>query len=928
MPGQLALFDDLGASASRSTAAVSGLGAAAAVASRNTATLGAQFGTARAAAAGLGSSSLVAAASFTGIGAAALIAAKGFTSAVRLAADLQTELNTFQIVAGATADEMSRVREESRALGADITLPAVSAGDAAQAMTELSKAGLSVEDALAGARGVLQLSTAAQLGTADSAKIAASALNAFGLAGDQASHVADLLSGASLAAQGEVSDMAQALQQSAAVAHQVGLSIEDTAGAITVLAKNGIIGSDAGTSLRTTLLRLVPTTKEAQQFVTALGVSFQDATGNLLPLSEIFENYRVALARLTPVQQQATLTQIFGTDAIRAASIFAREGAAGIEAITAETNRAGAANLIASARTSGFAGQLSALQSNLETLGSTIGTAFLPPLTELIGALNEGVSVIGEFGSAISFLDKITIDPWEGFVLGANAADAAIDFFSNDAVKAGESVQEISRQIVELRQQADSFGRGKFGGAGTFVDPDAARQIEFLSNVLQSRLSPALRNSAIDAQGLQTSLADAASRANLPASTEILQSGMADAGERAGLKFVQGVGDGITTGETAAVASARRALANVIREGDLAITQAVEDAKSNLAAIGSTLSAQVGEIIDAGPLGRQIAALEASLGAGRATAQRLGLVADLNEAKIAMREARIDAGPLGDRLRALQAQLSAAQNTGQRSGLASALRDAQEALQGALRAANTGNLTVSSTQAASIAEFLRPFRESVTDAKREIRVANLQGEVESTTNAIAAQKEKLRGDPFVALRQGIKDVQTALKTFDTEAVIAGLRKQAAAEKTVVERGIADIIAQFNTGGITMAQANGRIARLIGSKVGPWQTAGRSLGTAFNLEFISTVEGLQEQLEAIVLGPQRPGTTGARARIDRPQETVLAEATRRQDARDAVQKAIADGINDPGSGTNALLQQIRDALKGAPTPKTRTPVGGP
>jgi len=146
-----------------------------------------------------------------------------------------------------------------------------------------------------------------------------------------------------------------------------------------------------------------------------------------------------------------------------------------------------------------------------------------------------------------------------------------------------------------------------------------------------------------------------------------------------------------------------------------------------------------------------------------------------------------------------------------------------------------------------------------------------------------------------------------------------LQKQAQAQKDTVTRGVQDVIAEFNRGGISMAQANQRIANLIKSKVGPWQEAGKALGEAFNLKFIATVEGLQEQLEAIVLGPQRPGTTGARANVVRPREALLQSIERKQEARDKLNEAIKKagentdkGINGVG-GVKQLLVQIRNEL---------------
>src|SRR5262249_46831754 len=162
-------------------------------------------------------------------------------------------LAVFQATTQATAEELRNVSDAAKALGRDLTLPGVTAIDAAQAMTELAKAGLSVQDSIAGARGVLQLAKAAAIDNAQATELAASALNAFGLAGDQASHVADVLANAANEAQGSIVDVGIAFQQAAAIGHQVGLSFEDTTAFITELARAGLTGSDAGTSLRTAL---------------------------------------------------------------------------------------------------------------------------------------------------------------------------------------------------------------------------------------------------------------------------------------------------------------------------------------------------------------------------------------------------------------------------------------------------------------------------------------------------------------------------------------------------------------------------------------------------------------------------------------------------------------------------------------------------
>ena len=278
------------------------------------------------------------------------------------------------MTAGATADEMERVREQAVLLGRDITLPGVAAGDAAEAMSLLARAGLEVEDSIAGARGVLQLAAAAQIDNATATELAASALNAFQLAGEDAVHVADTLAVSANESQGSITDMGLALRQTAAIADLVGLSLEETSGFLTILARAGLRGSDAGTSFRVALQRLIAPTKAAQTQIEKLSLNLRDAEGNLRP--EVFFELGDALSEMSRAQQQATLVAIFGADASRAVALLARENVAALQELVTAYDQQGTAAELAGARAAGFAGKVEALKNNLETLGTTLGTRF------------------------------------------------------------------------------------------------------------------------------------------------------------------------------------------------------------------------------------------------------------------------------------------------------------------------------------------------------------------------------------------------------------------------------------------------------------------------------------------------------------------------------------------------------------------------
>lgn len=388
-------------------------------------------------------------------------AASTFAKAIQTTAEFETQLNVFQATAGATADEMERVSETAKQLGADVTLPAVSAGSAAKAMTELAKAGLEVQDSIDGARGVLQLATAAEIDQAQATELVASALNAFALEGTEATRVADLLTGAANESQGTITDMGIALQQASAVARQAGVNLEDTVAFITLLAQAGIRGSDAGTSLRTAILRLISPTEQAAKIIRNLGLNTLDAAGNLRP--EVFSELQQALAGLETTARNQALRKIFGQDAIRAAVVFGREGVKGLNSVREATQEAGLAAELAEARTKGFAGQVEALRNNAGTLGITLGKITIGPLGVFIETINEGVSLINKLSDAIDNLnnrsDNTSGGGFGGFVdsLKSTLSTTGGDVFRN----IGDSFEVLSKANRDISfSEAIDVGRG------------------------------------------------------------------------------------------------------------------------------------------------------------------------------------------------------------------------------------------------------------------------------------------------------------------------------------------------------------------------------------------------------------------------------------------------------------------------------------
>lgn len=159
-----------------------------------------------------------------------------------IGADYEKSMNIFQAVTRASSEEMARAAKVAQQLGADMSLPATSAADAAGAMTELAKGGFTAAQAMDAAKGALQLAAAAGITEAEAATITANALNTFHLAATEAARVSDLLAATANASSAEISDVALALAQSGSSAAALKIPIEDLTTAIGMMANAGIKG--------------------------------------------------------------------------------------------------------------------------------------------------------------------------------------------------------------------------------------------------------------------------------------------------------------------------------------------------------------------------------------------------------------------------------------------------------------------------------------------------------------------------------------------------------------------------------------------------------------------------------------------------------------------------------------------------------------
>ncbi|MBA3730442.1 MAG: phage tail tape measure protein, partial [Sphingomonas sp.] len=501
-----------------------------------------------------------------------------FAGSIGAASTFEKTMSGVKAVSGATGEEMRLLSGLALQLGKDTSF---SASEAALGIEELIKGGVAIPDIMnGGAQSMLALAAAGGVKLPEAAEIAANAMAIFGIKGEGMAHVADMIAGAANASSLDVNDFKFAMAASGSVAAMVGQDFDDLAVAIAVMGQNGLKGSDAGTSLKTFLSNLQPTTKAQTAAMNELGLitldaqrhmevlrnygidptgmsieamntqlmqsvtgwngigamtedqaktwkdaqgeldlysnAFVNADGSFKSMAEIAGILQDKTSGLTDAQKMLTLETIFGSDAIRAAGIFAKSGSEGFAAMAGSMGEVTAA-AVGAEKLNNTAGSIEQLKGSLETAGIVIGQSFLPmgralidwgvravnaaiPLLETYGpvlatkvaeggkAIQSAAGILGRFGEIIrqSVLDPISfmldLDPgaWGGGFAGT---------FQQIVATAGAFGEQVRRFVLDPITAMLGLDPGEWGtGFG-----EVFRQIGATVEVVFGAILPLIR---------------------------------------------------------------------------------------------------------------------------------------------------------------------------------------------------------------------------------------------------------------------------------------------------------------------------------------------------------------------------------------------------------------------------------------------------
>lgn len=323
------------------------------------------------------------------IGVASVAAAK---KTIDVGKSFEAGMSEVQAISGASGKDLERLSNKAKEMGATTKF---SATESATALKYMAMAGWKTDQMVSGLAGVMNLAAASgeDLGTVSD--IVTDSMTAFGLKANQSGHFADVLAKASSSSNTNVGLMGETFKYVAPLAGSMGYSIEDTATAIGLMANAGIKGSQAGTSLRSILTRLVKPPKDAAAALSELGISTTNADGSMKPLRETMAELREKFAGLTESQKASFASSIAGQEAMSGLLAIVNASDSDFNKLQkAIDNSSGAAKKQADIMNNNLQGALYELGSAAEAVGIGIYEDIKGPLTKAVKVGTTQVSAL------------------------------------------------------------------------------------------------------------------------------------------------------------------------------------------------------------------------------------------------------------------------------------------------------------------------------------------------------------------------------------------------------------------------------------------------------------------------------------------------------------------------------------------------------
>ncbi|MGV8925691.1 MAG: phage tail tape measure protein [Ewingella sp.] len=274
-----------------------------------------------------------------------------------------------------------------------------SSTQASEGQAALINGGMTAQNSQKALPGVLNMALAAHADLGQAADVGSSILDAFQIDPSKMDHVGDVLVGTFTRSKTSLESLGETIKYVGPIAHGVGMSLEDVAGASAIFAKNGIEGSMAGTQMASVIQGLYNPTTAAKKALTELNIRTTDSTGRLRRLDDVLKEFHEKSKGYNQSSQLAFASAIAGQSNAGGLQILAEAAGKGqlqeFTKIISQGNGEAAKN--AKEMTDNLAGDLMMLHSAWQGLGTEMEQGVDNPMRLITQDLTSIIQKVTEW---------------------------------------------------------------------------------------------------------------------------------------------------------------------------------------------------------------------------------------------------------------------------------------------------------------------------------------------------------------------------------------------------------------------------------------------------------------------------------------------------------------------------------------------------
>jgi hypothetical protein len=226
------------------------------------------------------------------------------SDAIDIVTEFEQQMAKVKAITGATEEEFEELIKSAKTLGSVSRKTATQVGELQE---ELAKLGFTTDEILNSTAAIIELSEATGSDLAQSAKVAAGVLNAFGLEAKDTQELVDVMAKSFTSSALDLNKFEVAMSNIGPVTAEAGLSVEQTSAMLGILVDRNVQASKAGTGLRNVFLTLA---KKGLTYEEAMN-KINTATDRSAAATELFgkENAVVATILASTGDEVASLTK-------------------------------------------------------------------------------------------------------------------------------------------------------------------------------------------------------------------------------------------------------------------------------------------------------------------------------------------------------------------------------------------------------------------------------------------------------------------------------------------------------------------------------------------------------------------------------------------------------------------------------------------